>query len=220
MPHKLRNKRKSGRRGRRVGRSGSGSSAGSTGSSSVSLKNELQAVKNHPMGSQRFTNYVVAAPSSLTLGVAYPQASFGLQTLPPTNLVAVFTKYIVNSYTIRFYSSQAGTAYASPFWVCWDATNDAAPSGGGVSIAKFRNSKMFCLTPEHPVAEYIIRRPTNLVQSKDVSLYTKILNRDSIPTDQGWIAGGIYIGPIIAPASTYYVGYSVEATITYTDPRN
>jgi len=195
-------------------------SSSSSSSASVSLKNELVAVKSHPLGSQRFTNYAVAAPSGLTLAVASPQASFGLQTLPPSNLVAVFTKYKVESYTIRFFSSQAGTAYPSPFWICWDATNDSAPVGGGTSIAKFRNSKMFVLTPEHPVAEYIIRAPTNLVQSHDTSLYTKILSRDPIPTDQGWIAGGVYIGPIVAPATTYYIGYSVEATITYTDPRN
>jgi len=135
-------------------------------------------------------------------------------------MTAVFAKYTVDAFVIRFWSSQAGTAYVSPFWICWDATNDSPPVGGGTSIAKFRNSKMFVLTPEHPVAEYIIRRPTNLVQSHDTSLYTKILNRDSIPTDQGWIAGGVYIGPIVAPAATYYMGYSVEATITYTDPRN
>jgi len=156
----------------------------------------------------------------MTLGVAFPQASFGIQLLPPTNLAAIFTRYVVESVTIRFYSLQSGTPYVSPFWVCWDSTNESAPSGGGTSIARFRNSRMFALTPEHPVMEYKIKRPANIVQSKDTSLYTRILSRDPCPTDQGWIGGGIYLGPIVAPATTYYVGYTVEAVFRFTDPRN
>lgn len=145
---------------------------------------------------------------------------------PSAAMAALWDVYRVTNIHIRLLFTPSGStykgdvSYGHPHAICYDPSNivSGVPTTL-LAVLSYRNSEIFALTNVKPQIDYNVKNPTRYAYSSSSSAGgADLLLTDPISTDSSWNAGALYISPWTA-YTTEVVGYVVEYTVQYSQPR-